>query len=331
MASPLCIAATKTLAAAVAGMLAVAGLALATRSSGSDPDPVAPEVLLTAARATEEVGSAEVRVTGYTRTETKLGSFPERISETAESLPPVPPPVPSPPPAPPIPPELDCGDMPGRAGEMPLHAGEMPEHVCERLRERMESARARAHAEARSELREHRSEMRSRIRAHMEEHLARIPDEIRCELEFEGSGTMSIPGTIDVDGDADVACDPDIVDAEGTFGASLSMHGGWDGFPMPPFSDGTSVPALLRGADGEVTGHGTEQMDGVTVRHVSFSTDHDRVSTSVDAWIGVDDHVVRKLVTRTSGHLGEEGVEVELEARQTLLVTDVVLGTSSKR
>lgn len=382
MRSPVKFAATKALAAAAAAIFVVASLAVAV-PGGDSGDDAALDTLLTAADATESVGSADVQIVGDAHTLVRLDleeflsevpEFDEMIERLDEALPAEPSEIPDPAtqgssdgPAstgPGLPDLPDVGDLP----EIPEpDCTELPQELCEQLRRQLEDARARLErslenrssgsqsfdesefdpqalreqileemearrAEAKERMREHLAEAQARL----EEQLSEIPDEFRCDFHFEGSGTMTIPGTVRIAGEADVSCDPDFVAGHGRFDTVLSQDvafsdngdgtftaGPRDGIGVVP-ADGRSIAELLRKADNAHDG-GTEQLDGVTVRHVSFSTQDGPATVHVDVWIGVEDHVVRKIVSRSSGTVDRDGVHAEFEAESTVLVTNVRL------
>lgn len=385
MQSPVKLAATKALAAATAAILVVAGLAVATSTDDDADDEATLDTLLTAAEATETVGSADVEVVGDAHTAVKI-DLEEFLSEIPDldamidrldaALPPELPEIP----APPTRNDEDSSDDRRAIPELPQvprlpdipapDCDGVPADVCDELRRRLDDARRRIEdslsardgaegsefdpgalrermlekietrrAAARQRMRRHLAEAQERF----EKRLAEIPDEFRCDFHFEGSGSMSIPGTVEIGGEADVSCDPDFVGGSGRFDTLLSQDVAFDAngdgtFTAAPRSgvgaalaaDGQSMADLLRKAENADDG-GTEQLDGVEVRHVSFSVGEGPVTFSVDVWIGVEDHVVRKLVTRSSGQVDREGIKAEFEAEHTVLVSNVkVEGSTSE-
>lgn len=368
---------TKALAAAAAASLVVAGLAVAGPGSGGRGEtPI--DALLTAAEETASVGSADVQVTGNASTTvrlTDLDEFLEQVPDADELVDridealPIDPPggdagqrdhaVPS-----------DGSALPGLSDLPELSLPEvdcdgLSDDLCDELRNAMSEAKARLDAQrngseqppaARPEapdpeaVRDRfdaeraaaREEMRRQLaaaQAQFEQELDEIPREFTCDFRFEGSGTMTIPGTVELGGEADVTCDPEFVDATGDFHSIISQDvtfssSGDGAFTASPtrgeigsiVADGRSIAELLRRSendDASPEDHGTEELDGVTVRHLSYSTTTGHGTVSVDVWIGVDDHIVRKLVTRTTGQASEQGVEAEWTAEQILFVSNV--------
>lgn len=404
MQSPVKLAATKALAAAIVAILVVAGLAVAVSTDGGADDEATLDTLLTAAEATETVGSADVEVVGDAHTAVKI-DLEEFLSEIPDldamidrldaALPPELPEIPAPStrndgqsrePSRPGPP--DRPGLPQAPGLPDIPAPDcdgVPSDVCDELRRQLDDARRRLEGSLSARggaglelpdgprlpegfggpegsefdpgaLRERmlekietqRAAARQRMRRHLaeaqerfEKRLAEIPDEFRCDFHFEGSGSMSIPGTVEIGGEADVSCDPDFVDGSGHFDTLISQDVAFDangdgtytavprsGMGAALAADGKSIADLLRKAENADDG-GTDQLDGVEVRHVSFSVDEGPVTFSADVWIGVEDHVVRKLVTRSSGQVDHEGINAEFQAEHTVLVSNVQIEGST--
>lgn len=332
-------AAVRSLALAIAALLAVGSLALAAPRAARHDEAL--EALLTAAsEATKAAGSAYVTVDGRATTRVRLTNLDEMLARMpaldgfedqwsdAPSVPDVT--VPTPPEFSPF----DCHDMPA--------------DQCDAVNEAQREAAERAVGEAdghlsdvmdanRTQLREQMEAQRRAMQDELAARLSEIPQEFSCTFTFSGSGPVTIPGAIDITGDANVECDPDVNDSSGSFGAGIAFGTG-SGFPAGGVSSASAekfvadpgdLTTMLESAEG-VEDHGTEVIDGVEVRHLSFGAvpsgfgDGEGTST-VDVWIGVDDHIVRKAVMRSSGQMSRDGIETEWTAEQTMLVSDVRL------
>lgn len=193
-----------------------------------------------------------------------------------------------------------------------------------------------------AQLQQGRAQMEEQLRAaqaEFEQKLQEIPREFTCTYTFSGSGPMAIPGRAEIGGEGDVSCEPETVDAQGSFhvvidqDVSFSDNGngtftrssGGPGDIGSLVAKAEDISKLLESAQATPADHGNETIDGVEVRHLSFSADAPggEGTAQVDVWIGVKDNIVRKAVMRTSGKTTKDGVEVEWTAEQTILVTDV--------
>lgn len=285
--------------AAVAAL--VAGLLVAGPGG-----PERAEALALAAERTGSVDTARLDLDGRAEMSVELPEvdFPAPPSMGLPDFP-APPPVPSP-------------DLEG-----------VPEEFREEMRRRFEEGRRRF-AEEQEELRSAREEVRRRMQEELERAREALPRSFETTAVFEATGAIVLPDRLRLEGTVEqtesfrgetrtsdyevvvVGGDAWIRNPDGTWSELPGVHGPFG----PAVLDPESVARFLEVAEG-VEDLGTETLDGVEVRHYRFTVpagafdERSDFSTTAEAWVGVDDDLVRRLRLASEG--SSQGPEIDEE------------------
>lgn len=312
--------AVRALAVAASALLVVGSLAVLAGPRGGDlGDPAAHGLLLTAARATEAARYARVEVSGSAETTVHIRRLPELPDLPEIELPPVP--------------EIEDPEFEVPAFEVPegLPEGfELPEDFAvpeapdpSELRAQAQASRDEAQEEAQRRVQEFEEQVRTM--------LENLPREFHARWEFHASGVVEIPGRLELEGEARlVESTPEVPDGSGRFHVVVSNDVTYTEHPDGSYSRTGEGPGALEalvarpGAAVDLMAEaenaqdlGEEEQDGQRVRHLRFEAD----GNTVDAWIGSDDHIVRKMTVTSSGREERDGIEVEWRAEATIRVT----------
>ncbi len=328
--------------AMAAVLLLVVGVLALVPGDPSGEQEVDP--LLTAAGNTLGAGTARVELDGTTSMTVRMPASAVPRPEVELIEPSIPEPsIPEPPPLP----DLEPPPLPDLEG----FPDDVREEMEEQHRQQVEEMRRRRQQiveEQQQRIEEQRQrfeQLREDARAAIER--VSVPREFSFRARVTGSGAVVFPERMQITGAMEVIEAEPPLAGDGTprsFGVTVTGDdtfvqqpgGQWFSVPGvsgplgPVIADAEGVASLLRGSRGDVRDLGEEELDGVRVRHHRFALAHSVLAPrgtdaegTVDAWVGVDDGVVRKLDVRADAeHTGADGFESSIETRMTLTLSD---------
>lgn len=237
----------------------------------------------------------------------------------------------------PTPPAMEFPSLPSAPPAPAPDLEGVPEGFRDEIRQRVEESRRRF-AEGQAELEGVGEDARRRMREELERAEDALPREFEKTAVFDGTGAMALPDRLRLEGTVEqtrshrpdetltsdygvvvVGSDAWVRSPDGTWSELPGRHGPFG----PVVLDPASVARFVEAAEG-AEDLGTETLDGVEVRQYRFGVpprafggDAD-FSTTAEAWVGVDDDLVRKLRLVSEGsssgpELDEEGVRGSVE------------------
>ena len=310
------------------GVLAAVGGRDTGSSQAASPGQSAEiSMLLTAAERTVAAGTARMRLSGTARLEITRPT--ELVIPDLEFA--TPPPALEPPPFEPPP----TPDFSGLAEPQADEARRQFEARVEELERRYEDFVEQTRREY--------EQLRNDVSRAFDEQA--IPRQFTLESEITGTGAVEFPDRMRMDGEmrTKTTAGASLTGAV-RFGVAVAGHtilvrspdGSWIAIPAPAgpltplLADPDGIALLLAGARGTIDDLGEEDLDGSGVRHYRFTVEPglfgdgaDEAQGSVEAWIGVKDHVVHKLTSSTSAHHHDaSGFDSRMESSVTLELFD---------